>query len=42
MKITILNKQYDINSKILNLSHNQFESLPAKIGNLINLQILYL
>ena len=42
MKITILNKEYDINLQYLSLSNNQLQSLPAEIGNLRNLQYLYL
>ena len=40
MKITILNREYNVNIKKINLSNNQLQSLPAEIGNLRNLQIL--
>ena len=40
MKITILNKEYDINLQYLSLSNNQLQSLPAEIGNLRNLKKL--
>ena len=42
MKITMLNKEYDINIQDLDLSNNQLQSLPAEIGNLRNLEKLYL
>ena len=42
MPVTILNKKYDINLQILNLSNKKLSSFPAEIGNLINLQTLNL
>ena len=40
--ITIFNKKYDINLKELYLSDNELSTLPPAIGNLINLNELYL
>ena len=40
IEITILNKRYNVNLQVLNLSNNQLQSLPAEIGNLHNLQKL--
>ena len=42
MKITILNKKYDVNIKELDLNNNQLQNLAAEIGNLRNLKRLYL
>ena len=42
MKITILNREYDINTEILDLSFCKLQNVPAEIGNLINLKNLYL
>ena len=42
MKITILNKEYDINLQELNLNSKKLKSLPAEISNLIHLKGLYL
>ena len=37
MKITILNKEYDINLQYLSLSYNQLQSLPAEILKIKNI-----
>ena len=42
MAVVIFSKIYDIKITNLNLENNQLESLPAEIGNLINLQTLEL
>ena len=42
MQITILNKEYNVNIKKLDLGLYQLQSLPTEIGNLINLEKLYL
>ena len=40
MKITILNKEYDINLQILDLSNNQLLSLQTKILNIKNILLI--
>ena len=40
--VTLFNKNYSLDNTILNLSDKNISSLPAEIGNLINLQYLYL
>ena len=40
MKITILNKEYNINLQNLDLSYYELQSLTAEIGNLINIHNL--
>ena len=42
MSITILNKKYEVDLDVLELDNNQLSSLPAEIGNLINLLQLHL
>ena len=43
MSVTILDKNYDIETTItLDLSRYRLTNLPAEIGNLTNLQYLYL
>ena len=40
MSVRILNKNYDIETKELELHENQLTNLPAEISNLTNLQTL--
>jgi Leucine-rich repeat (LRR) protein len=42
MSITILGKCYNLDEKILYLIDYQLTILPSEIGNLINLQTLWL
>ena len=43
MSVTILNKNYDIKTtKVLDFSNCSLTDIPAEIGNLTNLQYLYL